>query len=114
MPWFASQIAIIALTVPIMGPVVEALGYSPVWFGIFVVLLAEIGLVTPPLGLNVLVASKSANRPVGEDFWGGVSVCGGSVGVRCDLPDVAGHRDVGSGITLSRRRVLMPIADASP
>ncbi|NLU63995.1 TRAP transporter large permease subunit [Rhodococcus sp. HNM0563] len=68
--FFMDQIAIIALTVPIMVPVVEALGYSPVWFGIFVVLLAEIGLVTPPLGLNVFVVAKSANRPVGEVFRG--------------------------------------------
>lgn len=70
--FFMDQIAIIALTVPIVAPVVEALGYDPVWFGIFVVILAEVGLVTPPLGLNVFVVAKSAGRPVGEVFRGAI------------------------------------------
>ena len=70
--FFMDQIAIIALTVPIVVPVVDALGYSPIWFGIFLVLLAEIGLVTPPLGLNVFVVAKAADRPVGEIFRGAI------------------------------------------
>lgn len=70
--FFMDQIAIIALTVPIVAPVVEALGYDLIWFGILVVVLAEIGLVTPPLGLNVFVVSKSAGRPVGEVFRGAI------------------------------------------
>lgn len=68
--FFMDQIAIIALTVPIVVPVVEALGYDPIWFGILVILLAEVGLVTPPLGLNVFVVSKAAAQPVGEVFRG--------------------------------------------
>lgn len=59
--FFMDQIAIIALTVPIVLPVVVGLGYDPVWFGIFMVLLAEVGMVTPPMGINVFVVSKSAN-----------------------------------------------------
>ncbi|MEJ6020380.1 TRAP transporter large permease [Corynebacterium sp. H113] len=59
--FFMDQIAIIALTVPIILPVVEQLGYDPIWFGIFMVLLAEVGMVTPPMGINVFVVSKSAN-----------------------------------------------------
>src|SRR5699024_3611937 len=39
------QIAIIALTVPVVLPLVETLGYDPIWFGVYMVLLAEIGLV---------------------------------------------------------------------
>lgn len=58
--FFMDQIAIIALTVPIVLPVVEGLGYDPVWFGIFMILLAEVGMVTPPMGINVFVVSKSA------------------------------------------------------
>lgn len=57
--FFMDQIAIIALTVPVTLPIVEALGYDAVWFGIFVVLLAETGMVTPPMGLNVFVVSKA-------------------------------------------------------
>lgn len=68
--FFLDQIAIIALTVPLLLPVVTELGYDPVWFGIFVVVLAEVGLVTPPMGLNVFVVAKSAGRPVEEVFRG--------------------------------------------
>lgn len=57
--FFMDQIAIIALTVPVTLPIIEALGYDPVWFGIFIVLLAETGMVTPPMGLNVFVVAKS-------------------------------------------------------
>jgi TRAP-type C4-dicarboxylate transport system permease large subunit len=64
------QIAILILTVPIVLPVVTALGFDPIWFGVIVVVLAEVGLVTPPLGLNVFVVSKYAGRPLGEIFHG--------------------------------------------
>lgn len=57
--FFMDQIAIIALTVPITLPIIEALGYDPIWFGVFVVLLAETGMVTPPMGINVFVVSKA-------------------------------------------------------
>ena len=56
------QMAIIALTVPVTLPVVEALGFDPIWFGVIVILLAEIGLITPPLGLNAFVVSRAANQ----------------------------------------------------
>lgn len=68
--FFMDQLAIIALMVPITLPIVENLGYDPIWFGIVVVLLAEIGLITPPLGLNVFVVSKSARLPVETVFAG--------------------------------------------
>jgi len=50
----------IILTVPIFLPVVEMLGYSPIWFGVLVVTMAEIGQVTPPVGINVFVLSSVA------------------------------------------------------
>jgi TRAP-type C4-dicarboxylate transport system permease large subunit len=43
------------LTVPIFFPVVTGLGYDPIWFGIIVVVVTEISLITPPVGLNVFV-----------------------------------------------------------
>jgi C4-dicarboxylate transporter DctM subunit len=64
------QIAILILTVPILLPIMLSLGYDPVWFGVIVIVMAEIGLVTPPLGLNVFVVSKYANRPLEEVFAG--------------------------------------------
>ena len=43
------------LTVPIFFPVVMGLGFDPIWFGIVVVVVTEISLITPPVGLNVFV-----------------------------------------------------------
>lgn len=68
---FMDQMAILALTVPIVLPVVEELGYDPVWFGVMVVLLAEIGLVSPPLGLNVFIVARSTGART-EDVFRGV------------------------------------------
>ncbi|MBB1023999.1 MULTISPECIES: TRAP transporter large permease [unclassified Dietzia] len=68
--FFMDQIAIIALTVPVVLPLVVALGYDPIWFGIFMVLLAEVGLVTPPMGLNAFVVARSASQRVEEVFRG--------------------------------------------
>jgi TRAP-type C4-dicarboxylate transport system permease large subunit len=64
------QVAILILTVPVILPVMQALGFDPVWFGVIVILMAEIGLVTPPLGLNVFVVAKYTGRPLQEIFAG--------------------------------------------
>lgn len=64
------QMAILALTVPVVLPIVVELGYDPIWFGVLVVLLAEIGLVSPPLGLNVFVVARATRRESGEVFLG--------------------------------------------
>jgi len=64
------QVAILILTVPIVLPVIKALGFDPVWFGVMVILMAEVGLVTPPVGLNVFVVARYARRPLAEIFGG--------------------------------------------
>lgn len=68
--FFMDQMAILALTVPVVLPVVHELGLDPIWFGVMVVLLAEIGLVSPPLGLNVFVVARASRQRVEEVFWG--------------------------------------------
>ena len=67
---FLDQIAILILTVPVMLPLVVSLGYDPVWFGVIVIVTAEVGLVTPPVGLNVFVVSRYTGRPLDEVFRG--------------------------------------------
>ncbi|MGB7181529.1 MAG: TRAP transporter large permease [Burkholderiaceae bacterium] len=52
---FLDALAMILLTVPIFFPIVTGLGYDPVWFGIIVVMVVELGLITPPIGMNVFV-----------------------------------------------------------
>jgi C4-dicarboxylate transporter, DctM subunit len=47
--------AMIILTVPIIFPVIVQLGFDPIWFGIIIVMTVELGLITPPVGMNVFV-----------------------------------------------------------
>ncbi|MDZ7810786.1 MAG: TRAP transporter large permease [Arhodomonas sp.] len=49
------SLSMLLLTVPIFFPIVQALGFDPIWFGILVVVAIEISLITPPIGLNVFV-----------------------------------------------------------
>ncbi|MBB6262552.1 tripartite ATP-independent transporter DctM subunit [Paenochrobactrum gallinarii] len=46
---------ILFLTVPILFPIVLALGFDPIWFGVMMVLVIELGLITPPVGLNIFI-----------------------------------------------------------
>jgi C4-dicarboxylate transporter, DctM subunit len=63
--------SIMILTLPIIFPIVSALGYDPIWFGVMVVILLEVGLITPPVGLNVFVIKGVApSVPVGTIFRG--------------------------------------------
>lgn len=64
------QFAIIVLTVPITYAVIKGLGYDGIWYGILIVKTAEIGLVTPPVGLNIFIASAASGVPPGEGFRG--------------------------------------------
>ncbi|MGB9886432.1 MAG: TRAP transporter large permease [Moorellales bacterium] len=62
--------AAIMLTLPILYPSVVALGIDPIWFGVLVVRLNEIGLITPPIGMNCFVISGSLGVPTKTVFQG--------------------------------------------
>jgi TRAP-type C4-dicarboxylate transport system permease large subunit len=47
--------AMIILTVAIIFPVITALGFDPIWFGVIIVMTVELGLIRPPVGMNVFV-----------------------------------------------------------
>lgn len=64
------QLAILFLTVPLTFPVITSLDFNPIWYGIVITKTVEIGLATPPLGLNVFVAASAANVPLGDAFRG--------------------------------------------
>ena len=68
--FFLDQFAILILTVPILLPLVKSLGFDPIWFGVILVLTAEVGMVTPPLGTNVFVIARYTGRPAEEIFAG--------------------------------------------
>ena len=52
---FMDSLALVTLTIPVMFPVIKALGFDPIWFGVIIVLVAEMGVITPPVGINVYV-----------------------------------------------------------
>ncbi|HSV83161.1 MAG TPA: TRAP transporter large permease [Ramlibacter sp.] len=67
---FLDQIAILFLTVPLVVPIVVSLGFDPVWFGVVKVVTAEVGMITPPIGLNCFIVARYSGRPVWEVFQG--------------------------------------------
>jgi tripartite ATP-independent transporter DctM subunit len=69
---FIEPIAIMVMTLPIMFPVMKEAGFDPIWLGVVAVKLAEIGVLTPPVGLNVFVVKSSSPIPVtlGQAFAG--------------------------------------------
>lgn len=59
---FMDSLSMILLTVPFLAPVAQALGFDMVWFGILIVTVAEIGLITPPVGMNLFVVQATHPR----------------------------------------------------
>jgi tripartite ATP-independent transporter DctM subunit len=68
---FMEGFAMMVLTVPIVLPIITTLGYDPIWFGIIMVVVLEMGLISPPVGLNVFVVKGVAPHvPLSEVYWG--------------------------------------------
>lgn len=59
--FFIETLSLMVITIPIVVPIVISLGYDPVWFGILMIVLIEMALITPPVGLNLFVV-QSARR----------------------------------------------------
>lgn len=53
--FFIETLSLMVITIPVIAPVVVSLGYDPIWFGIMLILLIEMALITPPVGLNLYV-----------------------------------------------------------
>lgn len=65
------SLSMVLLVVPVLFPIVTQLGYDPIWFGIFIVVAAELSYITPPMGMNVFVLRVVAKDvPVGQIFTG--------------------------------------------
>ena len=62
---FMDALALVMLTVPIFLPVVSGLGYDPIWFGVIIVMVTEMGVITPPVGINVYVVYGVAESVIG-------------------------------------------------
>jgi C4-dicarboxylate transporter DctM subunit len=69
---FMDALAMIMLTIPIFFPVVQKLGFDPIWFGVVIVLITEMGVITPPVGINVYVVFGVARDVPLEKIFRGV------------------------------------------
>jgi TRAP-type C4-dicarboxylate transport system permease large subunit len=68
---FLDALALDILTIPIFYPVVKALGYDLIWFGVMIVVVTQMGVITPPVGVNVYVVSGMARDvPMEKVFKG--------------------------------------------
>ena len=69
---FLDAIGLLLLTVPFIFPAIVALGFSPIWFGVIVVKMVEIGLLTPPVGIQTYVLKGGAPHIPIEDIFLGI------------------------------------------
>jgi tripartite ATP-independent transporter DctM subunit len=67
---FLDALACILLTLAIVFPIITALGYDPIWWGVIMVRLLETSMITPPFGLNLFCVSRSCDVPIGAVYKG--------------------------------------------
>lgn len=67
---FLEVYSAVTFTIPIIYPVIVALGFDPIWFGVIVVLVIEMGLITPPVGMNVFILGGMTDIPLQTIFRG--------------------------------------------
>jgi C4-dicarboxylate transporter, DctM subunit len=70
--FFMDSMALVVVTIPIFFPIVEKLGFDSIWFGVIVVLVAEMGVITPPVGVNVFVLKGIAPEVPLENIYKGI------------------------------------------
>ena len=77
---FMDSLALIMLTVPILFPLVTKLGFDPIWFGVLIVLVTDIGVITPPVGINVyIIKGVAPDVPLSTIFKGTAPFLGGMI-----------------------------------
>ena len=79
---FFDGLAMLVVTMPVVFPIITGQGFDPIWFGVICVIVIEMGLITPPVGINVFVVKGvAANVPMGTifrgvlPFWVAMAVC---------------------------------------
>lgn len=73
---FMDVIGSMLLTLPLVYPLITGLGYDPIWFGVVLVLVLEIGMVTPPYGFNLFLTSQHSGVPVNKVLIGSIPFIG--------------------------------------
>jgi len=90
---FMDALALITLTIPVIFPLVLTMGFDPIWFGVIIVLVTEIGVITPPVGVNVYVIKGIAEGVPLETIFKGILPFLGAliiaVGILMAFPQIA-------------------------
>ncbi len=86
--------SLLAISLPITHPVMMSLGFDPVWFGVYVIVLAEIGAVTPPVGMNCFVVKGAAGNLVRleeifQGLWPFIGTCAVMLLLLVLFPEIA-------------------------
>jgi len=91
--FFAPPAALILMTAPILLPIITSAGFDPIWFGVVLTINMEIGLIHPPVGLNIYIVNSIApDVPVTRVMWGTIPyvVCMMlAIVILCIFPDIA-------------------------
>ena len=91
--FFIPPAAIILMTSPILYPIIRAAGFDPVWFGVILTINMEIGLIHPPVGLNIYIVNAIApDVPVTRVMWGTIPYVGCmvlAIVILCFFPEIA-------------------------
>ena len=91
--FFIPPAAIILMTAPILYPIIKVAGFDPVWFGVIMTINMEIGLIHPPVGLNIYIVNAIApDVPVTKVMWGTIpyALCMMlQIVILCVFPDIA-------------------------
>ncbi len=71
---FMDTLSMMVATIPLTFPVVSAAGVDPIWFGVFIVIMCELGLITPPVGMNLYVVQgiRSDGGPISDVIMGSI------------------------------------------
>jgi TRAP-type C4-dicarboxylate transport system permease large subunit len=70
------ELTMVLLTLPVFFPVVTALGFDPVWFGVLIVLVVQVGLISPPVGMKMFVMNALLKDvPLAQIFRGSAIFC---------------------------------------
>lgn len=86
------SVAMILMTMPITFPLIVAAGFDPIWFGVFIVLVVEMGLITPPIGFNLFVMRGISGEPIAEIARGALPfflIMIATAGILIAFPDLA-------------------------
>lgn len=90
---FLDSISMLVLTLPVAFPLIVSLGFDPVWFGIILVIVAEAGLITPPVGMNLFVlqgiAKNVSIRTIALGTLPFLAAMGATVVLLCFFPEIA-------------------------